>query len=264
MRTVSEINKALFEWAPDYMKESWDNVGLLCGHSERAVDTVLVALDPYMDVAQEAQALGAQLIVTHHPLLFHPAKSVNDSNAIGRTLLFLIENGIAAINLHTNLDSAPGGVNDRLAALLGLKEVQVLLPAGQDAEGRDYGPGRYGSVTQTDLQSFLQLIKERLSCDGLRYADAGKAVSKVAVGGGSCGDFLERVAELECDTFVTADLRYNQFIDALDVGVNIIDAGHFPTENPICGDIAAKLTEQFPELRVYISKKHVDPVLFAD
>ena len=135
MRTVGQICEALFELAPESMKESWDNVGLLCGRAGQPVEKVLVALDPFPNVAEEAKASGVQLLLTHHPLIFGSIQAVNDQNAVGRTLLTLIENGIAAVNLHTNLDSAPGGVNDCLASALELKKVQVLMPAGTDAQG---------------------------------------------------------------------------------------------------------------------------------
>ena len=142
MTTVREVYEALFAFAPEYMKEDWDNVGLLCGHMDAAVSRVLVALDPADWVLQEAKQRGAQLIVTHHPLIFSPVKSVSDQTDVGRKLLYLIENGIACINAHTNLDCAPGGVNDCLAAALGLKEIRVIDPSGVDASGREWGRKR--------------------------------------------------------------------------------------------------------------------------
>lgn len=262
MRTVNEIQAALFEDAPAYMKEDWDNVGLLCGRANRAVETVLVALDPFPDVAREAKERGAQLLVTHHPLIFGSISSVNDGSAAGRTLLFLIENGIAAVNLHTNLDAAPGGVNDVLAAALGLEDVRVLRRAGEDEQGRPYGLGRYGSVPPRALPEFLRLVRGRLGCGGLRYADGGRPVQMVAVGGGACGELLPEAARLGCDTFVTADLKYNHFADAKELGVNLIDAGHFPTENLICKELAARLRARFPELRVLESERRRDCVAF--
>ena len=262
MRTVREIEEALFRLAPMEMKEDWDNVGLLCGHSDKQVERILVALDPFPDVAAEAEAVGAQLIVTHHPLIFSPVRAVNDRSVVGKTILFLVEHGIAAVNMHTNLDSAPDGVNDLLAQTLGLRNFQVLAPAGQDDQGRPYGLGRFGSVDPCGLHDFLHLVSEKLQCGGIRYADGGKPVQKVAVGGGACGEFLPRVLELGCDTFVTADLKYNMFADAKDLGLNLIDAGHFPTENLICNTLASFLKKEFPDLDVILAKKHTDVVKF--
>lgn len=117
----------------------WDNVGLLCGRFTTEVETVLVALDPLPDVIAEAVELGAQCIVTHHPLFFDPPRAINETTLAGRSVLELIEHGIAAVNLHTNLDCAPGGVNDALAAKLELDNVRVLNPAGEDDAGQPYG-----------------------------------------------------------------------------------------------------------------------------
>lgn len=262
MRTVQEIESALLELAPYGMKEDWDNVGLLCGRGGQEVRRVLVALDPFQSVAQEAVEVGAQLLVTHHPLIFHPARAVTDRDPLGRTILYLVEHGVSAVNMHTNLDSAPGGVNDHLALTLGLREIGVLAPAGRDGQGREYGIGRWGVTDETDLLSFLALVRERLHCGGLRYADGGRPVRRVAVGGGACGDLMRQALDLGCDTFVTADLKYNQFADARDLGLNLIDAGHFPTENPVCPVLADYLRARFPELEVMLSKTHADVVKF--
>lgn len=262
MRQVQEIESALLELAPYYMKEDWDNVGLLCGRGSQEVQRILVALDPFCSVAEEAAEVEAQLLVTHHPLIFHPARAVNDRDPVGRTILFLVEHGISAVNLHTNLDSVPGGVNDVLAGCLGLQNVGVLAPAGKDEQGREYGIGRWGVIDEMELTDFLAFVRERLRCGGLRYADGGRPVRRVAVGGGACGDLLRLALDLGCDTFVTADLKYNQFADARDLGLNLIDAGHFPTENPVCSLLTEYLRGRFPELDVIVSKNHCDVVNF--
>lgn len=263
MKTVSEITKALFELAPANMQEEWDNVGLLCGHREQEVRRVLVALDPFPPVIQEARDWGAELLVTHHPLIFRPQKSVQDGDTVGSSLLTLIESGIAAVNLHTNLDSAPGGVNDCLAKALGLADVQVLAPAGEDGQGRAYGLGRVGTVAPCALPDFLERVKSALRCGGLRFVDGGREVRRVAVGGGACGDLFPEAIALGCDTFVTADVKYNQFADAAALGLSLIDAGHFPTENVVCPQLQSFLVARFPDLEVRLSEIHEDVVKFA-
>ena len=190
MTTVRDIYNALFAFAPASMKMDWDNVGLLCGRFDAPVDTVLVALDPMPDVIDEAKKTGAQCIVTHHPLIFDAPRAINDESYTGRCILALAEAKIAAINLHTNLDVCPGGVNDTLAETLGLTEVSVLNPVGTDARGRPYGLIRTGTVREQSLSEFAAFVKSALSCPGLRFADAGKPVRRVAVGGGSCGGAL--------------------------------------------------------------------------
>ena len=262
MTTVNDILKYVESIAPAYMKESWDNVGLLCGSKSTPVTKVLVALDPFEHVCKEAADWGAELIVTHHPIIFRPLPTVTDETSIGRGIMTLCRHGISAINAHTNLDCAPGGVNDVLADTLGLTNITVIKPGGTDENGQEWGLLHCGDVTEQSLDTFLSTVKAKLRCDGLRYVDGGKPIRKVAVGGGSCaGAMLDAVAA-GCDTFVTADIRYNQFWDAHDLGLNLIDAGHFCTENPVVPVLAAKIAAAFPEITVKISESHHDCMKF--
>ncbi len=261
MATVADILDFLETLAPREMKEDWDHVGLNCGHRNQPVTKVLVALDPFEEACREAKNLGAELLVTHHALLWEPG-FLTDANAQGRNALFLIENGIAHINAHTNLDQAPGGVNDVLAEKLGLSHVHVLNPQGTDNAGREWGLLRGGDVEPQPLSQFLDKVKTSLGCPGLRYVDSGKAVSHVAVGGGACGSELQEAVRAGCDTFVTADVKYNQFRDAYDAGLNLVDAGHFYTEKPVCAYLAQKIRAAFPDLTVLVSKNEQDPMKF--
>ena len=262
MSKVKDILVFLETVAPSYMKMDWDNIGLLCGDENREVKKVLVALDPFESVCREAKEVGADLLLTHHPLIFQPTNAVNAHTELGRSILFLAKNDICAVNAHTNLDCAPGGVNDVLAEVLGLEDISVIAPSGVDENGASWGLLRQGTVKEQDLNSFLATVKEKLGCLGLRYADCGKAVRKVAVGGGSCGSEWELAVNAGCDTFVTADVKYNQFFSARAMGLNIIDAGHFHTENPVCKVLAEKLQAAFPEITVILSQKHTDCVKF--
>lgn len=238
MATVADILNYIETIAPPYMKEDWDNVGLNCGRMDRQVTKILVALDPFEAACLEAREFGAELLVTHHALLWKPG-FLTDQDTQGKNTLFLIENGIAHINAHTNLDLAPGGINDVLAATLGLQNIEVINPVGTDSEGRPYGLLRCGTVEEQSLEAFLTSVKKNLHCDGLRYVDGGKPVRKVAVGGGSCADEMFEALEAGCDTFVTSDVKYNQFRTAYENGLNLIDAGHFHTENPTMPLLAA-------------------------
>lgn len=259
---VQQILDFLETLAPVSMKYDWDNVGLLCGSANQEVHKILVALDPFEGVCREAAEKGADLLVTHHPLIFHPRKAVTDGDDVGRSILFLAQNGISAINAHTNLDCAPGGVNDVLAETLGLREIRVLEPMGEDEQGRPWGLLRAGTVDQQPLEAFLAQVKARLQAQGLRYVDGGKPVQTVAVGGGACADELPAVLRAGCDTFVTADVRYNEFYDAKAAGVNLIDAGHFATENPVVAVLAAKLRAAFPQIPVECAENHRDYMNF--
>ena len=262
MATVQDILKFVETLAPRSMKMDWDNVGLLCGSISTPVTKILVALDPFEHVCQEAADMGAQLIVTHHPMIFQALKAVTDETSIGRGIMLLCRHGISAVNAHTNLDCAPGGVNDTLAAALGLEEIAVVNPSGADAAGLEWGLLRSGYTEETTLPEFLSHVKQALGCEGLRYTDGGKPVHKVAVGGGSCAGGMLEALDAGCDTFVTADIKYNQFWDAKDLGLNLIDAGHFHTENPVVAVLAAKIAAAFPEVEVKISKTHADCMKF--
>ena len=259
MATVADILSFLETLAPKSMKMEWDNVGLLCGSKQTPVSKVLVVLDPFESVCREAAEIGAQLIVTHHPLIFRPLTNVTDETNIGRSIRMLIKQDISAINAHTNLDQAPGGVNDVLAQTLGLEDISIIHPM---PGSEPYGLLRKGTVPQQNLAAFLATVKEKLGCDGLRYVDGGKAVRNVAVGGGACAGEMLEALDAGCDTFVTADVKYNQFWDARDLGLNLIDAGHFCTENPVVSVLADKIAAAFPDVEVQISQKHRDCMKF--
>lgn len=257
MATVADILHYMESIAPPSMAEAWDNVGLLCGRKDKPVRRILVALDPFRTVIDEAIALEADLIVTHHPLIFGgPLTAVNSDSETGRCLLTLIEHGIAAINAHTNLDMAPGGVNDVLARTLGLGDIEIINPTG------GFGLLRRGAVSEQPLEAFLRTVKTALGCRGLRYVSGGRPVRMVAVGGGSCADGMHEALAAGCDTLVTADVKYNQFRTAYDLGLNLIDAGHFHTENPVMPVVAAGLREAFADVEVIFSENHTDVMNF--
>ena len=255
MATVKEVEARLYDWAPHELAESWDNVGLLVGSGAREVRRILVALDITEDVVREASALGADLIVAHHPVMnctWHKVQNVLDDNAQGRILTALLKNDIAAICMHTNLDAAEGGVNDQLAEKLGLFDTIPL---------NDEKIGRVGTLScEKGLEEFLAFVVESLGCNALRYRDGEKRVHRVAVGGGACGDYIPQAIALGCDTFVTSDLSYHDFLDTQ--GLNLIDAGHFPTENVICSAIKAYLDRSFPETETVISTVHQDVIQY--
>lgn len=261
MVTVADILNFIETIAPSYMKEDWDSVGLNCGHMNRPVKTVLIALDPFKSVCEEAKEIGADLLLTHHRLI-RENDFITEDTEYGKCMLYLIENNIAWINAHTNLDCAPGGVNDILAAKLGLENIQVVNPKGTDSQGRPFGLLRQGTVKEQSLEEFLLVVKNALGCEGLRYVNSDIPVCKVAVGGGACASEINAAASAGCDTFVTSDVKYNQFFYAKNLGINLIDAGHFHTENPVCKYLADSLRAAFPEISVKLSAGHTDCAKF--
>ena len=257
MPTVREIEQALFELAPGEAAMEWDNVGHLLGDPDQAVERVLVALDITEGVADEAIASGCQLVVAHHPVMncrWTPVQNIRDDTFQGHLFLKLLRNNVSAICMHTNLDIAWGGVNDALAQRLELVDPGPLC---------ENGLGRVGEYPESvALADYVRFVCHALGCNGLRYADAGKPVRRVAVGGGACGEFEDDAIRAGCDTFVTADLSYHQFLDAAGKGINLIDAGHFPTEDPVCEKVITYLTDRFPELAVSKSASHKEVIQY--
>jgi dinuclear metal center YbgI/SA1388 family protein len=254
MTTVQDILAFLAQKAPMEQKLSFDNVGLLVGRSDREVHHILTALDITEDVIQEAIDKAADLIVSHHPLFFE-LKFVTDGTWTGARALTLAENRIAAICMHTNLDAAQGGVNDALMNALGatvtgqLDETSLI--------------GRVGQLPQAmPMEAFLPYVKKALAGNGLRYHDAGKPVQRLAVCGGSGGGEIALAYQAGCDTYVTADVKYDQFLEAKHLGINLIDADHFCTENVVVPVLKDWLTQAFPHIPVTISQVHKQTAQF--
>lgn len=257
MPTVHDIEQALYKWAPKSAAYPWDNVGQLLGDPNCRVRRVLVALDITDSVVDEAISKSCQLIVAHHPVMncnWLPVQTIKTDTPQGNLLLKLLLNGIHAICMHTNLDLAVGGVNDALAERL---ELMDPVPIGED------GLCRAGYLKKPmELRDFAAFVSEKLGCNGVRYADAGKTVSKVAVGGGACGEYDNTAVSAGCDTFLTSDIKYHQFLDTKGKGINLIDAGHFPTEDPVCEKLITYISEQFPELTVTKSDSHREVIQY--
>jgi dinuclear metal center YbgI/SA1388 family protein len=243
MPTIADVAHHLEQLAPCDLAESFDNVGLLIGDRRREVKKIMVMLDADKHTIGEAIAFGADLIVTHHPILFDTVKSVTDRN-----ILRLVENKIAVYSAHTNLDSAVGGVNDVLAAVLQLRNVTELT----------FGTlkSRMGDVAECRFGAYIEAVKRQLGISHVRYVgDVNKTVSKIGVLGGGGADFIRQAREAGCDVFVTADLKYHHAQGADDIDMCVIDAGHFETENPVCAVLQAYLAERFPTIEVAVSKR---------
>jgi len=261
MASVRDIRDYFAEIVPNYMKLDFDNVGMLVGFCDREVTKAVVALDITDSVIEEAVAAGAELILSHHPLLFDPLKRVTDDDVKGRKVIRMIRNGISGICLHTNLDTVEGGVNDCLMAALGGTVTGLLAPHGMHPDGRPYGISRVGMLPEPlELEAFLEKAKSALRVNGLRYVKGSRPVQKIACCGGAGGSDLLRAVEAGCDTYVTADLKYDQFLLAKDVGLNLIDADHFCTENVVVPRIRELLLSRFPEIDAQISSVHSQTV----
>lgn len=249
MRRAGEIYEYLKELAPLELQMDFDNSGFQLGRLDAEVNKALLALDVTEEVVGEAIELGAQLIISHHPLIFSKLRSIMDTK-----LLKLAENRIAVISMHTNLDIATGGVNDVLITLLGARADGPLDPDNC---------GRVGELPEAQqFDSFLRFCKTALDSKGLRYYDAGRPVKRLAVMGGSGGDYIGCAVEKGCDTYVTADIKYHQFLEAKELGINLIDGDHFCTENPVIPSLCEKLRHEFPDVCFTVSARHGQVISF--
>ncbi len=262
MVRIDDVMDFFEKTVPTAMKMDFDNVGFLVGKITNEVTKALVALDITDEVIEEAIEMGAELIISHHPMFFK-VKSVTNTTREGRKVIRMLENGVSAICLHTNLDTVAGGVSDALIEKLGCKNFGALEESENFKNGQAYGMGRHGEFTNPmTMPELMHLVKEMLNTNGQRYHDAGRPVKQIAVCGGSGGDLIDTVLARGCDTYITADIKYHQFLHAVESGLNIIDAGHYSTENLIVPVIADMLRGYFREIEVEISKRHVQCIDF--
>lgn len=258
MSTVQEILTFLEGFAPPELAEHWDNVGLLCGDRNQQVTAALCALDITEQVVDEALSRGAQLIVAHHPAIFTSVSRVTTDDVTGRVLRAAIKHDIALICMHTNADSAWGGVNDALAAALFLTNV-VNMEGGDNCM-----LGRVGGLPrEMQPREFAEYVKECLRAGGVRFCDGGHAIRRVAVGGGACGKMMDDALNKGADAFVIGDCSYDLMQRAQSIGLTLVDAGHFPTENPIAAVFAEQVGSAFPQVRTMVSERHADCIQFA-
>jgi len=199
--------------------------------------------------------------------MFFSLSSVTDENVTGKKIISMLSGGVSAICMHTNLDAAHGGVNDALAAAVGIadsgKEVQPLSDFASVSEGDNESYGKVGYLKSAcSLPDYLKFLKTALDVGGLRYYDAGRNVYKVALAGGSGAVDWPNAVKSGCDTFVTADIKYHLFLEAMEMGINLIDGDHFCTENVISRILVEKLSAAFPDIDVALSKTHKQVIRF--
>lgn len=220
--TVRDVLDWLDALAPFDSAEDFDNVGLLMGDPQAKVSRVLFGMDLTEAMAREAAERGAELIVTHHPFIFHPLKRIDYTGPQGRALLALAQGHVCVIAAHTNWDKAPGGVSDSLAQALGLLDIT----APDDFL-------RVGTLPQPlDPEAFGGLIRRSLHIEARRYPAGRARISRVAAAGGAYGEGYEAAIAAGADAFVVGEVRHHELVDACARGLAVYDAGHFPTELP--------------------------------
>ncbi len=226
---VNEIIGLIEKVCPKNLAYDWDNVGLLCGGKDKEVKTVFVTLDANLDTVREAVSAGADMIISHHPILLGGIKRIDFSTPVGQMLKLLIENDIPLYAAHTNMDVAKGGINDALAELFGLDDVKILE---RHTENTEAGLGRYGKLkAPVTLSALAEIVKEKLKTPRVRVSGAPETViSTLAVASGSCAEVIPLAKALGCGAIITGDMKYHNTIDSVESGICVIDAGHYPTE----------------------------------
>lgn len=243
MAKVKDFYGYLNSIAPFETQEDWDNSGMLAGDMNAEVKKAAVVLDITHEEIKKAKAIGADLIISHHPVIFNPIKSVTK----GSVPYELVASSINALCCHTPLDIADGGTNDSLAELLGINVTRANDPIL-----------RLGTVEPTTAQELAGKIANTLNTK-VRYADAGKTIKKIAICTGAGCSLIEAAGEI--DAFITGDASHHNFLDCVQAGITLIAAGHYETEIIVVPVLVKKLQAQFPDIEI-IDIKQENPIKF--
>ena len=242
------------KWAPTELIDTWDNTGFQIGSEKKDIKDVLIALDLDEHTLKRAIEGKFDLIITHHPIIFKPLKSIISTNPKEKLILDIIKNDIAVYSAHSNLDLTIGGVNDELAKLLNLKNTRSLkerLKEKVDGEIISYGYGRIGEIEDISLENFIAVIKSSLNIEDLiLYSSIDKTIKKVAVCGGSGSGFIKDACDAGVDLYITGDIKYHEAQYAYERGLTLIDVGHFHSEKIILPVIKEYLEKEFKLLNI--------------
>ncbi len=239
---VKDIYDYLNSIAPFDTAALWDNTGLSVGSLEKEVKSVLISLDASNGVIEKAKKIGADLVLTHHPLIFDPVKAVLE----GTPLYNAVKSGVTFISSHTCLDKADNGVNSTLAEKTGIEklyqsEVDEFL--------------KIGEIKEQTTREFAESVKNALG-GGVAYTNPEKLIKKVAVCSGSGGDLIFAALQAGVDALLTGEAKHHEYLASCDLGISLITAGHFETENIICEKLKALLSEGFSNLKIEIYEKN--------
>lgn len=250
--TVADIMHIMEDLAPLKLADSWDNPGLQVGHDVWPVNKLMVALDPTPEVINDAVDKGMDMLITHHPLIFNPIKSVDLGTPIGNSIHVAVQNRLAIYSAHTNLDSVKDGLNDMLVSRIGLIDVSVLeadSPATTSSTESMDGLGRIGSLSrEISLAELCRHLKQTLHLDTIRrIGSPDQKVKRVAVCTGSGSGLLESFFSSGAHVYITGDIRYHDARKAEERGNALIDIGHFNSEHVMVGALCDRLTERLAD-----------------
>lgn len=257
---LAEIQKKLNKRIPNRWSEDWDNTGLLIGDPDSRITKIAVSLDFTEDAIAQAIEQKCQLLITHHPAIFYPLKSIVFYKPTQRAIMLAIKNNMAVYSAHTNWDSSPEGVNFSLAQKLDLKSLEPLLPA--ELKNGAWGLGVLGELNkEMNIVDFLKLIKEKWNLSACTaYGNLDRSVKKIAIGGGSCGDLWEHAWEANADVFVTSDVSYNLRIDILNMGLSLILTDHGETEKVSLESLADVVKQETTLPVVILNEKTINQI----
>ncbi|HHX60291.1 MAG TPA: Nif3-like dinuclear metal center hexameric protein [Epulopiscium sp.] len=251
---IAELNKL----APEHLAEEWDNVGLQIGSRDHQVSRILLALDATSKVIDEAISINADMIITHHPMILSPLKNIVRDNPKGNNIYKLIQNNISLYVMHTNFDTACGGTNDILAQKIGLYNIEVIDP---DENGM--GIGRIGETKKTTIKELSQQLKKELDITHARVVgNLDRHINKVAICTGSGMSFIKSAIG-KADIFITGDVKFHEAQEAQELGIGIIDVGHYGSENIAMPSIKRHLDElsRSNSIEIIISQINEDPFI---
>ena len=228
MIKVNNIINEMELLAPTYLKEDFDNVGLMVGDKNKEVKKVLLALDCTLKVIEEAKKENVELIITHHPLIFKRPSSITTDTLQGKKIIELIKNDISLYSSHTNLDSVENGLNDTIVSILGFDNSKILEKNKRDDKA---GLGRIVSLKESiQLEDLISKIKKSLNINNLRVVKGKDKVNKIAIINGSGQDFIGKAVALGADCIITGDTTYHFASDYKEMEISILDVGHFASE----------------------------------
>ncbi len=263
MAKLKEIINILEELAPSSLALSFDNAGLNIGDKESEITGITVCLDATESVVREAVKNGHNLIVSHHPVIFSPIKNLNDSYENYRAVVSAVKNGINVYSMHTNLDSVAGGVNDTIADLLGIKNKLIL-----DELDINVGIGRVGDIAQTTVGDLAKTVEKTFSFP-VRVVSKNleEKVSRIVVVNGSGADieYIDKAKSLGATCFITSEIKHHIALYARDVGMNMIESGHYATEHFYIDILSKKIDDAMKKagykFSITVSEKENDPFI---
>jgi len=239
------------DYPPEYALE-WDNIGLLAGRSDKEVKKVYIALDVTDEVVEEAAETGADLLITHHPLIFSSLKKVNDEHFISNRIVKLLQHDISYYAMHTNYDVLRMG--DLAGEIMGLENAEIL-EVTWTREGLEKGIGCVADLEQSiTLEACCKLVKKDFSLEAVRaFGNLDEPVRRIAISPGSGKNMTEQAIRKKADVLITGDIDHHEGIDAVSRGIQIIDAGHYGIEYIFIDDIRMYIERKYPELDVAAS-----------